>query len=303
MRANDELNDPQQMDRVRTEARRVLEHADAFGRFPTPIDEIIQAAQYTVIAGQDIDEGFLAKACRKISGALKSAMSKVWGVLDIGAQIMHLDRAVHAAKVPFLKLHELAHGWMPWQRDLYAITADCEQHLDPDISDAFERQANAFASEVIFQLDAFAIEAADHPFELRTPLKLAKKYGGSLYSTIRRYVRTNDRICAVAVLEPPVMCPGHGFTARVRRVIASNEFTARFGSIRLPDVVTPDDSIGKMVPVGEKQKMSRPREITFTDQNGACHECIAEAFKYKYHIFVLICHHSALRRRAVLVTP
>ncbi|XOV74839.1 MAG: ImmA/IrrE family metallo-endopeptidase [Phycisphaerales bacterium] len=98
---------------------------------------------------------------------------------------MHLDKTVHAAKLPFLKLHELGHGLLPWQRDIYALTADCKQTLDPEVNDLFERETNAFASEVLFQVDTFTNEAADHPFSIKTPMKLSKKYGASVYSTVR----------------------------------------------------------------------------------------------------------------------
>lgn len=303
MKPDDHLQDEQQLQRVRAEAHRALTTANALGRLPTPIDEIIEAAQLSVLESQDIDAGFLARSRRRVTGALKRALSKVLGVLDVTARVMHIDKSVHAAKLPFLKLHELAHGWIPWQCSMYAYTEDSESHLDPDISELFERQANAFATEVMFQLDAFTVEAADHPFAIGTPLKLARTYGGSLYATIRRYVSTNHRACAVVVLDPPTLQPGAGFVAAVRRVISSPCFAKQFGTISLPESVTPDDPIGKMVPIGEKQRMSGPRLIVLTDRNGIQRECIAEAFKYKYHVFVLVCPQAALTKKVVLVSP
>lgn len=302
MRPDDRINDEQLLAQIRAEARRALEEADAVGVLPTPIDEVIAAAKHTVHVGEDIDDGFLKTIGRRAAGKLRTALSKVWGVLDVAGRAMHIDRLVPAAKTGFLKVHELAHGLLTWQRDLYAVTADCEKTISPDIAEEFDREANAFASEVLFQLDRFTEEAADHPFELRTPLKLSKRYGTSLYSTIRRYVSTNGRACAVVVLEPPILKAGPGFAADVRRVVYSESFLELIGKLELPHAVTPDDEFGAMVPMGAKQKMSRAREIVLEDRNGGRQLCIGEAFKYKYHVFILIHHEAALTRRQVVVS-
>ncbi|MGK2955819.1 MAG: ImmA/IrrE family metallo-endopeptidase [Solirubrobacterales bacterium] len=302
MRPDDRINDEQLLARIRAEARRALEEAGAIGVLPTPIDDVIAAAKHTVHFGADIDEGFLKRLSRNAAGKLKSALSKVWGVLDVAGRTMHLDRLVHPAKTGFLKVHELAHGLLTWQRDLYAITADCEQTISPDVAEEFDREANAFASEVLFQLDRFTEEAADHSFGLRTPLKLSKKYGASLYSTIRRYVSTNDRVCAVIVLEPPLLQAGPGFAAEVRRVEYSASFLEVIGTLELPQSVTPDDDFGAMVPMGATQKMSRPREIVLEDRNGERQLCIGEAFKNSYYVFILIHRQAALTKRQIVVS-
>lgn len=300
MKPNDQLDDQQQLACIRKEAKRALEEAGAIGVFPTPIDDVIEAAKHTVIADQTIDDRFLAKAARRVGGALKNALSKVLGVLDIGARAMYLDRTVHAAKLPFLKLHELGHGLLRWQCDLYALTADCKKTIDPDVVDLFERESNAFASEVLFQLDAFAREAAGHPFSIKTPLKLSKKYGASVYSTVRRYVCTNARSCVVIVLEPPEIRNGHGFVAKLRRVVASQSFTEQFGEMTWPEAFTPDDAIGKIVPIG--RRMSRPQSVTLTDSNGVRHDCVAETFDSTHQVFVLICPQAAMTKKIVLAS-
>ncbi len=300
MKPDDQLEDQQQLARIQEAAVRAIQEGGGFGVFPTPVDDIIEAAKHIVITDQEIDDRFLAKATKKVGGALKKALSKVLGVLDVTARTMHLDKTVHAAKLPFLKLHELGHGLLPWQRDVYALTADCKQTLDPEINDLFERETNAFASEVLFQVDTFTNEAADHAFSIKTPMKLSKKYGASVYSTIRRYVRTNARSCAVVVLEPPEFVPGHGFKAKLRRVVVSQAFEAEFGQLQWPGIFTPDDALGKIVPIGGR-RMSRPQHVVLSDANGTRHECVAEAFDSKHQVFILICPQAALTKKVVLV--
>src|SRR5690606_18053903 len=89
-------------------------------------------------------------------------------------------------------------------------------------------EANVFATEVLFQLDSFIEEAADHDFGIRVPLKLNKKYGSSAYAAIRQYVSKNHRDCAVLVLNPPEVLPGDGFRASLRRSVLSPSFKAKF---------------------------------------------------------------------------
>ncbi|QOV92121.1 ImmA/IrrE family metallo-endopeptidase [Humisphaera borealis] len=293
--------DDDQLRQVRDHARKALEKAGAKGCFPTPVDQVIAAAKHLVNAHEEIDEGFLAKARKKVGGALKRALSKVMGVLDVTARTMHLDKLVPIHKLPFLKLHELGHGVLPWQREMFKLTEDCELTIAPEVSELFERESNAFASEVLFQLDSFTDEAAsDDVLGLKTPLRLSKRYGASVYSSIRRYVSTNARSCAVIVLEPPVACSGDGFVAKLRRVVVSNQFHFTFGDIRLAEEFTPDDEIGRIVPVGGR-RMSRPRPLVLTDRNGSKHECVAEAFAHKYNVFILVCPKATLTKKIVLI--
>ena len=176
---------------------------------------------------------------------------------------------------------------MSWQRDLYAVVEDCKKTLAPDTAELFDREANVFASEVLFQLDTFTVEAEAEPFGVRVPLKLRKKYGGSIYATIRRYVSRSRRACAVLVLEPPEIMDGDGFRCDLRRVVASESFLKLFGHISWPDPVTPSDQIGAMVPLG-KRRMSGKRTMELKDRNGGRHECFAEAFTQTYQVFLLI---------------
>ena len=113
--------------------------------------------------------------------------------------------------------------------DTYVILQDTKASLDPDVKDQFEREANCFASEVLFQLDLFTKEAADCTFGIKTPIELAKRYGSSVYSAIRRYVMTHDHPCAVAVFNRPER--SDKTTLVLRRWIPSGKFVRRFGQL------------------------------------------------------------------------
>ncbi len=300
-KADDSTLSADQYRRVRKEAEKLLAKADAFGRLPTPIGDLMAAANVVVAPEHALDEGFLRKLRRKASFALKQALSKVLGIFDATARLIFVDRSLGPSKQTFIQLHEAGHGVLPWQRDLYAVVEDCRQTLDPDIAEAFDREANNFATEVLFQLDGFITQARDDPFGLGTPLKLSKKFGASAYSAIRQYVTKSDRPCVVIVLNPPEIAAPDGFRASLRRVVASPSFLHRFGELELPDVFTPDDKIGAMIPVG-KRRMTSPRELMLIDRNGTRHDCLAEAFKHPYNVFILIYPTKALTKTMVVIS-
>jgi hypothetical protein len=285
---------------IRNHARRVLQGASAIGCFPTPVDAVMEYAKVVVADADALDEGYLRKIRKSFTGALKRAISKVRGVLDVVGRLIYLDRTLYVARRTFLKLHETAHAVLPHQCKLYACVEDCEKTIAPDVSEQFDREANVFATEVLFQLDSFADDAREAAFGILVPVRLSKKYGASIYASIRRYVSTNLRTCSVLVLEPPELLVGLGFSAKLRRVVSSPEFNRQFGAIQWPDTFCPSDQIGAAVPIAGR-KMSRPRNIVLVDQNGTRHECIAEAFTQKHQVFVLIHAVTTLTKKTIVL--
>jgi hypothetical protein len=289
---------------IRQHAEKALKRADAFGCFPTPIAAIMDAANVVVSEQPLIDESFLAMLRRKSHEAGKSllrALDKVLGVLHVAARTIYLDKTIHIAKRTFLKLHETGHAVLPWQRDIFVVTEDCDKTLLPEVAEQFEREASAFAADVLFQLDAFTEEAQQSAFNILVPVKLAKRYGSSIYMAVRRYVTTHHCACAVLVLEPPILCERRGFVSNYRRFVASPEFQRQFGVLNWPDSYGPDDEIGAIVPIGGR-KMSRPREISIKDRNGTRHQCLAEAFTQGHQVFILIHAVATLTRTKVILS-
>lgn len=143
-----------------------------------------------------------------------------------------------------------------------------------------------FAAEVLFQLDTFAQEAEQKEFSILTPVGMSKKYGASVYASIRQYVSKNLRACTVLVLNPPELVEGDGFRATYRRSVPSPSFLELFGVIEWKDYYTPDDEIGAIIPVSKR--MSGQHLIALHDRNGDRHECIAEAFTQGHQVFILI---------------
>jgi hypothetical protein len=280
---------------VRRHAERLLHEADASGRMPTPVPDLVEAAKLSVARDVSLDDGFLKRLYRKLTAPIRNAIEKVLGLLDSRDRTIYLDQTVHRNKQTFLSLHEVGHDFMPWQRDTFAIMEDCERTLDPEIQDQFERQANVFASEVLFQLDRFRDDAASCPLAIRTPLDLAKRYGASCYAAVRRYVSTNRRACVVLVLNAPVYEVGVGYTATLRRSVASPAFVKRFGTPAWPAAYRPGDPLHRFLPF--EHPFTKPTGCQIRNGNAEQEPCVVEAFNSSYQIFVLIYPESELRVR------
>lgn len=273
--------------KVRAEAERALREAGALGVFPTPIDHILDVAKVEEVKEDVLNPSFVEKMRAKAGGYLKSAVSKVIGLFDAVAGLIFLDQSLYLPKRRFVTFHEAAHGFLPWQRGMYKIVEDCEMALDPETAELFDRQANVFAAEVLFQLDTFATMAADEKFSIWTPIGLAKKFEASLYASIRQYVSKNHHRCAVLVLNKPELIEGAGFRSTLRRAVQSPTFTEVFGQHAWRTVFTPDDEFGALVPLGSR-RASGKRGMYLTDANGDRHDCVVEAFTQTHQVFILI---------------
>ena len=291
---------PAQLAKVRAEAGRALEEAGVMGILPTPVDQILAVAQVEEVTEDVLNEPFLVGLRRKAGKSLKQAVSKVMGVFDAVASLVFIDQLLVPVKKRFVRLHEAAHGFLPWQRPMYRVVEDCDKSIDPEAAALFDREANVFASEVLFQNDTFQNLAADRPFEIWTPIRLARKFDASLYSSIRQYVSKSHYTCVVLVLNPPDFKAEVGFKATLRRVVSSTTFARMFDNHRWPQFYTPDDQIGRLVPIGNR-KSSGKQEIVLTDTNGDRHDCIAESFTQTHQVFVLIHVVNSLARSKIII--
>jgi Zn-dependent peptidase ImmA (M78 family) len=297
---DDSTISPDDLRMIRKEADRLLQEANAYGVFPTPINAILEQANIVVAPEDVLNESFLRKMRLKAKHALKRAIGKVLGIVDTLASIIYIDRGVYIVKQTFLKLHETAHLWLPFQRKAYQVVEDSDKELSSEVSDLFDRQANCFASEVLFQLDEFTTRAADYDFGFEAPLELHKHFGSSIYAAIRRYVSRHHRDCAVIILNKPECKPGIGRICTLRRFVASQRFRQRFGNLDLPEAFTDNDSIGQAIPMGGR-RMSGTRTIVLKDRNGTRHECVIEGFTQTHQVFVLICPAKSLTSTTVVL--
>ena len=299
---DDSTLDPEDLRAIEEQAHRLLDRADAWDRYPVPVNDILFAAKVRLAPTNAFDADAIVSYLRgKATAArarIKSAMSKVFGLYDADEAVIHIDGTVVKAKQTFLKLHETGHHDIPWHRKMFRFFQDCKKTLAPEVADRFEREANNFARYLLFKGPSFAEHAADCPFEIKTPIALARKFGASVYAAAREYARTNPRACVVFVLEPLENGAGSAFPAPVRRIESSPAFRARFGHPTV-NAITPDHLLWPVIPI--QRRMTGPIPLTISDLNGQQHECLAEAFNTTHNILILLYPVSALTATTVLM--
>lgn len=302
-RPDDSSLNPEDLHFIEERARHLLDRADAWERFPVPIDDLLDAANVKVASTAAFDAAniiaYLKGKATTAGENIKSAISKVLGLYDASESLIHIDETVKPAKQTFLKLHETGHHDIPTHKKLFRFFQDCEKTLAPEIADQFEREANNFARFALFKGDTFASYAADCAFEIKTPIKLAKKFGASVYASAREFARTNPRACVVYVLEPIQFVPDVGVRAIVRRIEPSPSFRIQFG-LPTDTEITMNHYLGPVLPIG--RRMSRPMSVPLYDKNGNMHDAVAEAFDTTFNIIILLYPAKALTSNTVILS-
>ncbi len=298
MKADDSSLNAHEFQTVSAAARNLLDRGSAWGILPTPVPDLMAAANLRVAPINAFDENAMLRYLRQagdLAGRLlRRAVDKVLGVLDVHAATVHIDETVSKEKQTFLKFHETAHFELPHQKSLFRWIQDCNRNLSPEISELFEREANTFARIVLFQDDAFGKMTVDEQFSIKVPMKVGKKFGASVYASIREYVRRHHKVCAVIALEPTETMEPVGLIARVRRMERSASFTEQFGELLLPDFLTYGDRLMDFVPLGSR-RMTSPDTLVLSDRNGLNWEFVGEGFKTPHNTFILIHAHATVR--------
>ncbi|WP_005034587.1 ImmA/IrrE family metallo-endopeptidase [Holophaga foetida] len=290
VRPNDSHLDPDELRAVEKRAQALLNRASAWNRFPTPVDDILSAANLTVAPSSLFDPiqlfSFLQHKAAEAKVRLTSAVKKILGLYDSSENLIHIDDTVVKTKQSFLKLHETGHHEIPYHKKLFTIFQDSETTLSPDVANLFEREANNFARFILFQGDTFSRMAADAEVGIKAPMALAKKFGASVYASTREYARTHPQPCLVYILDPVELGPGCDSHAVVRRLQASPSFAYQF-AMPAETEINIAHPLWSVIPL-DARKMTSPRSFQIRDKNGSQHECLAEAFKTPFNILILV---------------
>jgi hypothetical protein len=292
---DDYLLDAQQYRKIQRVADKALQQAEAYGVFPTPIKSIMDAAKIEEVEDDVLDESFLAKFRKKGKKVLRRALGKVIGFSDFLSRFIIVDRSIHIAKQVFVRLHETGHNLMQWHRRAYRMVELDNSSIKPDVANIFDREAQVFASIVLFQNGRFSDDAREMDFGLQTAVDLSDKYGASIYSSVWEFAAKNSRPCIVLVTSPPKLCFGDGFRARLIHKIPSPTFAQEFGDPLFPRVLTPDDDIGQLLTVSPCSGSDK-KTICVSNSQGDRYECIAESYSNSHQVFVLIYPTKVLTR-------
>src|SRR5665811_2355109 len=100
-------------------AEGLLRRADALGRLPTPVDDLVAAARLTEPEESLLSTSVLQSAPAHLRDAMARLTGRVRGLVDRRALEVHLSPEItHEARRNFIRLHEIGHHILPWQHDL-----------------------------------------------------------------------------------------------------------------------------------------------------------------------------------------
>jgi len=257
----------------------VLKKSKSLDIFPTPVDKIVQFCELN-LGNSDYFHKIPKNYFAKNLDVFNRMLSKVFGVLDREIKHIYIDPKLPGVKQTFLKLHETGHHCLPWQSHICYF--DNELTLTQEVQEAFEAEANFFASSALFQLDRFDEEMKKLPLEIGSPIALADKFGGCKHAAIRRYAEHSKKRCALIELEKK---SGSRESLSLRNHFQSASFSSDFGNITFPDI------LGKEFPFvadySRGRKLHKDGSVLIETQDGHAN------FTYHYffnghNVFVLI---------------
>ena len=263
-------------------AKNLLIGSKALGKFPTPVDDIVRFSELAVSQNVDLSalhKGFFSEGYE----LLQSISRKLVGMVDIRKRIIYLDHQQKPNRQNFVKLHEVGHYVLPWQRDIF-LYIDDKESIDSETNEIFEQEASYLASSILFQGSVFDDEAAILELSIKSPMFLAQRFGSSHHAAIRKYVLSSSKRCAVLIFNAPL--PGETFTAPLRNCFESTPFLNEFGPLVIQSIY------GLEFPF--IREMSRKRRLHTEGKailltEGAGEQTFSYHFYYNfYNTFVLI---------------
>lgn len=185
---------------IEAAAERLLRKANAFGRFPTPVEDLVAAASLAEPEQSLLSPSLISEAPKHLGDAMRRLGGRIWGLVDRRAREVHLDPDVtHEGRRRFIRLHETGHDALGWQRQL--AYADNEHTLSPVVRKVYELEASAFAAEVLYQRGQIRDDASSLQIGVTAVVELSNRFGASLRSTIRRYAELHPDAVAAVVLD------------------------------------------------------------------------------------------------------
>jgi hypothetical protein len=212
------------------------------------------------------------------------------GVLSYGDRAVGVDidleKREHRARSTMM--HEIGHYVLPnHEKGLYICD---EQDLSFEAMIEVEKEANAFAAELLFKGDRFTREANDCTIEAESIQTLAVRYDASLEATARRFVERNAHACSLAVFTrgagDAVIDTARPGRWQHRYTVSSAEFRTRYFRRMLGEV--PADVVKRLVVPGRDFADSIDDELTIPAASGGEHRLHVSFFTVLQSVFGLI---------------
>lgn len=273
---------------IRKEAERLLARADARGKLPTPVDDLVAAAGLVQPKRSMLANLILEDAPEHLRRPMRRLKFKIRALLDRQEREIHLDPSIeHPGQMGFKTLHEVTHDILPWQKELGY--ADDDLSLSLTTRRLFEWQANVGSAELLFQRDLFRDMAHEYAIGLAPAFDVATQFGASRRAGLHRYAETHRAAVAGIVLDPSPLASGQLAYLR-REVVLSPKFEEQFGSSRAwPRILrSPPYTFLAQCPTARTTDEIVKARVVLPDVNNVCQELEVELFSNSYNLLVLI---------------
>lgn len=272
-------------------AEDLLQHSDVSGILPTPVDQLIAAAE---IKEPEDPEPFLQSFLSTLPVTTRdlflSGWQKIRGIADLREQAIYIPRESNDRRRLFVKSHELGHQVIPWHQVNIAYRDD-DLSLGADAQELFDLEANLFAAEIIFQGKRFTRRSRDYQASFEAVFQLADDHGASRHATLWRFIEDQDESLALLTYWPSqyTVDPNGYPVLRRGKGIGSPKFLNKIDNLEVPTQIS----------TGHPWVMARDRdEVCNGEVNLSCNRG-SQLFQWqtwwnRYTLFVM------LRRRPVL---
>ena len=271
---------------IRNEAERFLT-THGFSVPPLPSDQAL-AARKLAVSQLSLDD-LLLKANLPPEDHMK-----IQAMLDANARTVAFKRDLPEKKKDWGSLHEVAHEFIPWQRDLLYFCPLLS--LPVSLQEELEAEADVFAAEAFFFGSGFHKEAYSGDLSLNTAIELADKvYRTSFHATFAHYVEESPVPRCLLVWKPNGGngSPGFSIELELHYYVKSKSF---LGHIPPRQIADPDDAVRKVFMSSSLGVVKH--EMVFQSQSGEEYVTDAESFSNSYNVFTLIS--QPVRRHAQL---
>jgi IrrE N-terminal-like domain len=213
----------------------LLLQANAKGRFPTPIHDLMEARKLSKSAPDDspLAFGSILRAPLGLQRRLTAVAAKVLAVLDRRERIVHVRPDKLEVQQRFNECHEIGHDLCEWHVEPYYL--DGKEQLDLRVTESFEGEANYAAAELLFQADIFKSLARSSTVGMASVVDLATRFGGSIHASFRKYLMELDEPVAGIVMGRPWRSSNGDTVFPVRHFMATPRFVRDFAFFDAPE--------------------------------------------------------------------
>lgn len=279
----------------------LLRRADAGGRLPTPIGDIVAAAKLVEPEESLLSESALADVPEYLAAKMRRLQGKVHAVLDRKTREIHVDPTIgHEGQRRFKRCHETVHDLLPWQKEL--AFADNHLTLSPRTQSLYEQEANQGGAELLFQRNVFTEMASDYKVGFAAVTELAEKFGASYHATFRRYVETHRAPIAGMVLDPSP-CVTAPLTYRRNEGLNSRAWTDHYERMDTWPRRICSEPFEFVTGIRTLQDVAVASALPYPDLNGEPTTLNVELWSNTYRVFVLIWvpQRERLKRKRIIV--